>query len=184
MKNVSKLRFIATLLFLALALAGCSLADPSKPGDSLLIGRLTLQAEGWADTSTGTTVNGTQKVSVFMNLRNEATQKLYHVQTEPHGFFGVRNPEPGLYVIEKLSFKATGSSGWSQLTSKARIPLPPFEIAPGKVTNLGSLCWIANKTTEDYRFIRDGAPEELRRLFAETFPKSGWLQREWLNVGY
>ncbi len=184
MRIVAKLSFSAVLVLVILALAGCSLADPARPGDSLLIGRLTLVAEGWSDTFTGTTVNGTQKVSVMMSLRNQDTQKLYRIITDPNGLFGVRNPESGDYLIEKLTFKATGSSGWSQLTAKGAIPLPRIAVRPGQVINLGFLCWIANNTTKEYRLVQNGSPEELKRLFAEKLPKSQWLQREWVDVAF
>jgi hypothetical protein len=183
MKNLGKLLVLFVLL---LSLAGCAaIPNPSKPTDSLLVGRMTLEAKG-ADSFSGTSVNGNQKSGINITLLNSDTQKEYKLITHM-GFFYLLNPDPGKYIISKLSFESDSAGGsWANVWWSPRYRLPFILVDSGKVINLGSLQWTFEKYGNSFfsTIKIEGTPEELKTMFTENYPKSLWLDREWVNIKF
>jgi hypothetical protein len=181
MKNIL---CIMVCFLLMLMLVGCStILEPTKPEDSLLIGQLTLKSEGWEDFMNAS-INGTLKGAISMQIENTDTGETYATSTSSNGFFSKINPASGIYVIKKLVYQNTSTNAYITLTWEPNIKLKYIQVDPGKVINIGILTWVATKNKDNKKssLIQDDKPEILKDQFVVDFPKSLWLQREWVNL--
>ncbi len=176
------------LLLFTITMAGCRLSEPTKPTDSLLIGKITLVMRGFdsSENMLKQRVNGNQSRGINISFRDMETGKTYCVMTDGQGFFYIVNPKPGIYDITQLGFKLEAGAGWMQITDKSGFPIHVM-VKPGEVFNLGIIQWLAvtNKEQSIHFFSTikpDDHPEQLKALFEERFPNSLWLQRTWEDV--
>lgn len=174
--------FILILLF---SVGGCAFPNPSKPEDTLVIGGLTLEAEGWP-VYISSNINGKHVTDVFMYLLNCGTKQVVMCRTDNYGFFYRINLKPGTYIMKSFSYEMKGDDARGSVVSLSWEPspeLPQIQVNPGQVLNLGNLRWVANKRTKTYQLAQDAdSTKTLNAYFAEHYPKSLWLQREWVEA--
>jgi hypothetical protein len=169
-------------------MVGCRLSEPTKPTDSLLIGKIALVMQGFdsSENMLNQRVNGSQSRGINVTFRDMETRKIYCVMTDGEGFFYIVNPKPGIYDITQLEFKLEAGGGWIQITDKSEIPIHVM-VQPGEVFNLGIIQWLAatNKQQSIHFFSTvtpDDHPEQLKDIFEKKYPNSLWLQKNWVNV--
>lgn len=179
-KTLLILIFVVSLF----SISGCStILEPSNPEDSLLIGQLTLNSQGWDDYH-NTSVNGVIKNGISMKIENTDTGEIYTTSTSSDGYFFKLNPKSGNYILKRLEYQSNTANSEAMyrqtLYWEPNLTLKYIDVEPGNVINLGSLTW----TTFNKLCIitQDNTPEYLKESLEQKFPKSLWLQREWVNV--
>lgn len=174
---------LLSLLFTVFVLSGCSnLQEPTKPEDNLLIGRVTLQAQNFENFG-NISINGTIGKNIQVTLINTETGKRFNVTTADEGVFSKRNCEPGQYRIEKFLYQANALDSQFRYTSNIYCNVQSEQIitiSTGIVIDLGSLVWYCDGALNRSWFQPEGSPEALKDYFAQFFPESLWLEREWV----
>jgi hypothetical protein len=133
-------------VLLAAALLGGCVAVPTPPvgsDSSLIMGELTLDASGIGTAPNGADgfLNTNVPYSSAMVVENESSGETFELRTAiPNGFFSLPNAQPGSYKLIKLWAQVKTSNDYITLTSSFGKG-PTFQVAPGRVTNLGVTHW-------------------------------------------
>lgn len=169
------------VLLMALLFAGCEkVPEPEGPGDSLLIGAITLEARGYKETS-NMRIDGEHSRNITLTFANVMTGEEYELKTREGGLFWTDKIPAGNYYIKRYAFRLETSGHIYTLhgTLSGRVTLP---VRPGRVTNLGAILWYSDTENEVYQFRQAKTPEQLRDELQKLFPESAWFQREWISV--
>ena len=179
-KLLGALSMISLLLCL-----GCAKGLPMKPSgpeDTLVVGRIKLEAVGFKNESDIPTVNGLHESGLALAFENVTSEEPLVIVSKSGGLFCANGLQPGMYGLVKLTIKVSGGRGYATMsTSFKRAPVI-FPIEPAKVTNLGCLTWVADDRSGESYIRQEYAPAILHDFVAEKFPESAWLAREWLEV--
>ncbi|HUI72823.1 MAG TPA: hypothetical protein VL354_20035, partial [Spirochaetia bacterium] len=126
-------------------LGGCATLTPPSAGtdSSLIMGTLKLNVSGAGIAPNGADgfLNASVPSAAAVIIQGGTSGNTYEIRADiPSGFFTLANVEPGTYKLMKLWAQMKTSNSYVTITSNFNLG-PSFEVAPGKVANLGVSTW-------------------------------------------
>lgn len=181
---MKKLLAMLSIISLLLCL-GCTKdlpLEPTGPDDTLVVGRIKLEATGFKSEPDMPSVNGVHESGIELTFEDTASEEPLVMTSKSGGLFFAKGLQPGMYRLAKLFIKISGKYGYVTMGTSFRQSQVIFPIEPAKVTNLGCLTWVADDISGGSQIRQEYAPGILHDFVLDKYPESAWLAREWLDV--
>jgi hypothetical protein len=195
-RHIGLLAVLLSLLVVSCAPTSMFIKEPKGEVETLVIGRVLLENQRY---KAGSVPIGKFTRNVALEFEDVDTgKKLVSKGVDTRGFFYLHNPTTSRLRLVRFSFHSPTSqveyhpkpgkkkkSIWKD--KGATIAMIPkvkyvYEIALGKVNNLGYFHWIADMQTRSHRLISQHEYTETRQTFAERYPESLWNGKVWIQI--
>jgi hypothetical protein len=143
----------------------------------------------------GWNINGDHTKSITISLKDPSKSTISTVSRGEEGFFYFPDLAAGLYTLTGCDVELMAARTTIRLGFDCEYPVP---VEGNSVNNLGDMAWlVAYETRGDTEYTearvtttfyaRDylaykGNFDECKSWFAQTFPKSDWNTRSWVNI--
>lgn len=129
---------------------------------------------------------GEHRSGLLIEIDDMQTGKKINLKTNYKGFFSSAGMKPGKYIIRKVEMKGSrkSSTNYTRTTSNYSMSVRlnrSFVVEEGVVCNLGVITLTEND--EGTSFLPTYGSYELNKeLFTKRYPKSLWLDHNWVNA--
>lgn len=170
--------------------------EPAGENETLVIGRILFDCQL---TRTGSIPIGKYTYNVKLEFEDVATGRVLKLRTvDPKGFFYLHNPQGNQLRLIRLAYsqgfaqpdihKKSSTKQFLKETSRGastsmtiRWPAT-YTLQRGKVNNLGRILWTGDMSSRRHEYTYNQEYDKTRTTFAERYPKSLWIQKQWVNI--
>ncbi|MFQ5895948.1 MAG: hypothetical protein ACE5JJ_09085, partial [Nitrospinota bacterium] len=136
MRKIRERAFLWSVLLLFSLITGCAtLADPTGPNSSLVIGRVVINNKYPGDprpSGLGTLPLGTIKWGIGVEIESTDGSQFFEATTGKEGYFMIANIPPDTYYLRRVILKA--ETGFRRDMATLQLgKLPSFTFVPGKI---------------------------------------------------
>lgn len=186
MKTRKFIMIMILIFFLLIFVGSCAttkfVTEPDESTKTLLVGQIMLEASGFDPVLH---VNGIHKSNIEIHFEDTSTGELIKLTSRRNGYFYIVNPGAGKYRIIKVYTKIKSQTTGRQYTQTLWMTIRSegnFNIANGKVNNLGLIHWIIDIDSDRWEWKVNAKYNDIITWFKESYYESSWIDREWINV--